>query len=263
MKNGTLSPIGMVVAGCWLATGVAWAKPPVEPPRSGPQTGGIPRCAAELAECTINLTQTDGLLQGCEDALAPCQATAGQAFPATGQTTCWDSSGGEIDCEGSGHDGEIQAGATLTYTDNGLTIRDENTGLMWMKQDDNNGDCGNLSGSLDKDCTFTWDEAFTFVTSLNASAFAGYTDWRLPNAKELQSIVNYENQDPAVSEAFNTDCAQACSLATCSCTAAEPYWSSTSFAPVPTAFFVSFNEGVVNGADKGSFARVRAVRGGL
>jgi len=200
--------------------------------------------------------------------LAECQAAEGQAFPATGQETCWDSSAFEvvkIDCEGSGHDGEIQAGATLTYTDtdNGLTIRDENTGLVWMKQDDNNGDCESLPGSLDKDCTFTWAQAFEFVTSLNENRFADYTDWRLPNAKELQSIVNYENQDPAVSEAFNTDCAQACSLATCSCTAAEPYWSSTSFTPVPTAFFVSFNEGVVNGADKGSFARVRAVRGGL
>ncbi len=34
-----------------------------------------------------------------------------QAFPATGQTTCWNSQGGVIACAGTGQDGDIQAGA--------------------------------------------------------------------------------------------------------------------------------------------------------
>jgi hypothetical protein len=99
--------------------------------------GGLPRCEAELAECLINLTETERLLQVCEDDLAQCQAVAGQAFPATGQTSCWDSTGALIDCEGTGHDGDIQAGAGLSFTDTGLTIIDNNTKLEWMKQDDN------------------------------------------------------------------------------------------------------------------------------
>ena len=48
------------------------------------------------------------------------------------------------------------------------------------------------------------------IAGLNSTAFAGYTDWRLPNVKELQSIVNYENVIPAVSPAFNTGCEPAC-----------------------------------------------------
>src|SRR5207249_5145188 len=55
-------------------------------------------------------------------------------FPATGQTTCWDSSGNVIPCAGTGQDGDLQKGAPLSYTDNGDgTITDNNTGLMWEK----------------------------------------------------------------------------------------------------------------------------------
>ena len=230
MKRSRLSRLGMLVAGGWLATGMAWAAAPDE----GSRVGGIPRCETELAECTINLTETEGLLQVCEEALAACQATQGQAFPATGQVSCWDSAGNLLEsCAGTGHDGEIQAGADLSYTDNGLTITDNNTQLEWMKQDDNNGDCASLPGSLDKDCTFTWDEAFNFVASLNAANHAG-GDWRVPNAKELQSIVNYENFNPAVSaDEFNTGCEPLCTVDACSCTAKSVFWSSTSFAIDP------------------------------
>jgi hypothetical protein len=54
---------------------------------------------------------------------------------ATGQTTCWDSSGNVVACGGTGQDGEILAGAALSYTDNGDgTITDNNTALMWGKR---------------------------------------------------------------------------------------------------------------------------------
>jgi len=120
MKKSTSIWIGLVVAGCWLATGVLWAKPPGERPRAG----GLPKCEAELTDCTVNLTETTGELMQCESALAGCQATAEQAFPATGQTICWDNSGGLIGCAGTGQDGEIKAGAKLAYTDTGMTIID-------------------------------------------------------------------------------------------------------------------------------------------
>jgi hypothetical protein len=72
-----------------------------------------------------------------------------QQYPATGQTTCWDSAGAVIPCAGTGNDGDIQAGATLSYTDNGDgTITDNNTGLMWAKKSDD--------GSIhDKDNAYT------------------------------------------------------------------------------------------------------------
>lgn len=51
-------------------------------------------------------------------------------FPASGHTTAY----------GTGSDGDVQAGSTLSYTDNGDgTITDNVTGLMWEKKDDSGG----------------------------------------------------------------------------------------------------------------------------
>jgi hypothetical protein len=161
----------------------------------------------ETVEALIDACFDDitGALSGTPP--APC----GQ-FPATGQTTCYSAAGGVIACPGTGQDGDIQAGATLSYTDNGDgTITDNNTGLMWEKQSDD--------GSIhDQDNPYIWADAFDHIDMLNATAFAGYTDWRLPNIKELLSILNYEVSDPAVSPAFDTDCTPGCTVLTCSCT---------------------------------------------
>ena len=61
------------------------------------------------------------------------------------------------------------------FTDNGDgTITDLATGLMWQQADNGEG--------LD------WEDALNYAESLN---MAGYDDWRLPDAKELQSIIDY------------------------------------------------------------------------
>ncbi len=61
------------------------------------------------------------------------------------------------------------------FVDNGDgTISDLSTGLMWQKSDDGN--------------TSDWEEALDYSENLS---LAGYDDWRLPNIKELQSIVDY------------------------------------------------------------------------
>lgn len=54
------------------------------------------------------------------------------------------------------------------------TILDRATGLIWQK-----GDSGKA---------LNWEQALAYAEALN---LAGHSDWRLPNAKELQSIVNY------------------------------------------------------------------------
>jgi len=65
------------------------------------------------------------------------------------------------------------------FTDNGDgTVTDRATGLMWMKVD---------SGILKKG-KMDWEQALEWAENLE---YAGYSDWRLPNAKELQSIVDY------------------------------------------------------------------------
>lgn len=106
---------------------------------------------------------------------------------------------------------------------------------------------------------------FEFVAALNANNHADHADWRVPNLKELQSIVNYENFEPAVSAEFNTGCVPGCTVETCSCTAATFYWSSTARARLLFSLWrVHFVDGNVSGDDK-DFERnqVRAVRGGL
>jgi len=206
-----------------------------------------------------------GTLQDCPADLSTCNAdlvaceSAGRS-PATGQTTCWSTGGVVIPCAGTGQDGDVRAGAALAYTDNGDgTITDANTGLMWEKQ--SNGDFS----VHDMGNVYTWDQAFSVhVAALNGASFAGHTDWRVPNVKELMGIVNYENASPAVSLPFNTNCTYPCTVLTCSCTAGVYYWSSSSVANGPTAAWnVNFDIGLVFATDKSSGnLYVRAVRGG-
>ena len=54
------------------------------------------------------------------------------------------------------------------------TILDEATGLTWMKTDSEKG--------------MNWEEALAYAEGFE---YAGHTDWRLPNAKELHSILDY------------------------------------------------------------------------
>src|SRR5207245_11282235 len=132
-------------------------------------------------------------------------------------------------------------------------------GLMWEKLWDD--------GSVhDEDNHYTWATAFAgHVAALNALNFAGHNDWRLPNVRELQSIVNYQTFNPIVSSAFNTNCAPGCQATTCSCTGLGDYWSSTSSVSDPwNAWYVSFRYGDVDAfgrsGGKSSAAFVRAVR---
>ena len=108
----------------------------------------------------------------------------------------------------------------------------------------------------------------TFLAALNAGGgFAGHTDWRIPNIKELQSIVDYEIANPSVNAAFHTSATcTGCTdvtAAACSCTAADAwYWSSpTVNSAGSSAWFITFDIGSVSAYTKGFGGHVRAVRG--
>lgn len=61
------------------------------------------------------------------------------------------------------------------YIDNkDQTISDKSTGLVWQKSDSGMG--------------LNWPMALSYCETLT---FAGHSDWRLPNVKELHSIVDY------------------------------------------------------------------------
>jgi len=116
------------------------------------------------------------------------QALAQRArVPQTGQTTCWDAAGNPILCDGTGQDGDVQAGVawpTPRFTDRrDGTVRDNLTGLIWLQNADCFGDR-------------TWAQALTDANAL-VSGRCGLTDgskagdWRLPNIKELQSLIDF------------------------------------------------------------------------
>ncbi len=81
---------------------------------------------------------------------------------------------------------------SYTKSSDGLTVKDNVTGLTWQKSPDTNGD-GKID-SLDK---MTLAEARARPAVLNAARYGGYTDWRLPTIKELYSLMNFSGTDPS------------------------------------------------------------------
>lgn len=81
------------------------------------------------------------------------------------------------------------------FTDNNDgTITDNSTGLMWSKYDNGTG--------------LNWQEALEWAEQKNQEKYLGYNDWRLPDAKELQSIVDYTRSpqatnSPAINPVFS------------------------------------------------------------
>ncbi len=83
------------------------------------------------------------------------------------------------------------------YRDNGDgTVTDLWTGLMWKRCVEGLSGAGCDIGSV---ATFTWGAALQRAEAVNASGgFAGYNDWRLPNIKELRSLVEHACWSPAI-----------------------------------------------------------------
>ncbi|NEX16856.1 MAG: hypothetical protein C1943_09565 [Halochromatium sp.] len=86
---------------------------------------------------------------------------------------------------------------SFPFVDNGDgTITDANTGLMWSQCSAGQSGSECASGLAD---TMHWDEALTYAEN---ATHAGYDDWRLPNRKELQSLIDYSAYGPAINEQF-------------------------------------------------------------
>jgi hypothetical protein len=157
------------------------------------------------------------------------------------------------------------------------TITDSTTGLMWEVKCDGTS-CPSVH---DKDTFYEWTKILTrHLATLNTRCdgdnttrcahdspdcdgigngrcgHAGYTDWRIPTLSELETLSNtyaaYATV-PTTFRAFNS-CAADCDVITCSCTAANYYWS--------TSTSVGFGYGTMYGNDRKLFQHLRAVRGG-
>ncbi len=155
---------------------------------------------------------------------------------------------GQTDSYGPGDDGALQNGVawpTPRFTDNGNgTVTDNLTGLIWLK----NANCFGWR---------TWNDALNDSFYLT-SGYCGLTDgsqagdWRLPNLRELQSLVDYGQTRPALPATHPfTDVQRGF------------YWSSTSLDEGNSAaWHLHFGNGFLSNMDKTYTDYVWCVRGG-
>jgi len=143
----------------------------------------------------------------------------------------------------------VRGGQTSqSFTDNGDgTVTDMKTGLTWQQ--------GDSSQSR------SWEEALTYCENLELPV--GQTDWRLPNIKELRSIIDTATHSPAIDLTNFPD------------TNLGDYWSSThgwtyshhngTYTPSGAwaiSLSISHDDGYVNKLPTSSNAFARCVRGG-
>jgi hypothetical protein len=199
------------------------------------------------------------------------QPTRQPGWLGTGQLKSWQAITSDAGLSQVRDDAMQAAGHPAIFRDNADgTVTDRRTGLMWEKK------CDGCGGLHDVRHDYRWSGAdrgptvWDWLAEVNrehGTGFAGYSDWRLPNLKELQSIVDYERFNPAVGPTLDAAlCGLGCddlAEAACSCTAMSTYWTSTSFVVDPSmAFTVAFHLGLVGERSKEAFAFVRAVRAG-
>ena len=143
----------------------------------------------------------------------------------------------------------LESTPTSDFTVNGNgTVTHAKTGLVWKQCAEGLSGVACASGAA---AQMTWAGALKAANIANAAQFAGYTDWRLPNRKELESIVEFCGFDPAINQTVFP------------ATPASMLWSATSYLPNPTlAWVVYYTVGFTDASDKAGTAFARLVRGG-
>ena len=138
---------------------------------------------------------------------------------------------------------------------------------MWEQKCDCQKSLHDYQGRYRWSADGTFETVWDWIAKVNGESrggFAGYDDWRIPNVKELLSLVDFERHDPAVAIELDT-CEQACDEpggAGCACTMKAAYWTSTTFADFPAhALQVDFVNGSLDDRLKTRRSHVRAVRG--
>ncbi|MEI6060019.1 MAG: DUF1566 domain-containing protein, partial [Bacteroidota bacterium] len=146
-------------------------------------TGVLILLNMNLAGCKKDDTSTiSGDLQ-----VVPREAAYAGCYPVEGtsQTGIWDATGNSITpVLGDaffGQDAQFTHTApAYTKSSDGLTVKDEITGLTWQKTYEKP-----TSGGM-----YYWAETQTEVDNLNKQNYGGYNDWRVPTIKELYSLWN-------------------------------------------------------------------------
>jgi fibronectin type 3 domain-containing protein len=176
--------------------------------------------------------------QACDTTLDPLGFVLQLAD--TRQTICYDTAGTEINCAGTGQDGEY-TGTELSYTDNGDdTVTDNLTGLMWQK-------------GVGTTITWQWGLANSYCMNL-VHGTGSLADWRLPTIRQLETLMIYNttSTDRAIDTSYFP------------MTVFGIYWSSTvATVDSTTAWLGDFQRGDLIMQSKVTPYYVRCVRGQL
>jgi len=129
------------------------------------------------------------------------------------------------------------------------TVTHTRTGLMWKQCSEGLSGAGCTTGTAAR---YSWQAALQLAETLNARAgFATFNDWRVPNQKELKSIVERQCDTPSINAAIFP------------ATVSSGYWSASPYAGVATsAWGVNFGNGSGGASSKSGSNYVRLVRGG-
>lgn len=136
------------------------------------------------------------------------------------------------------------------YTDHGDgTVTDQVTGLIWARcslGQNNDATCSGTAG------TYHWQGALAVAQTANGDSYLGHDDWRLPNVRELRSLVDQACVSPAINTTLFPN------------TASNEYWTSSVYAGINTtyAWYVNFSGGHESADFLDAISRVRLVRGG-
>ncbi|MBF0537120.1 MAG: DUF1566 domain-containing protein [Nitrospirae bacterium] len=155
---------------------------------------------------------------------------AGQ-YGAFDYSAIWSS--GQTHSYATGDDGALQKGVAWPiprFTDNADgTVTDNLTGLVWSK---------NAGTPIAGACAYglkTWQQALDLMKCLNTAAYLGYSDWRLPNIKELFSLVDHADSYPVIVQNhpfINVKSGN--------------YWSSTvAYSNVQSAWYLNMDDGII------------------
>ena len=176
----------------------------------------------------IGIVVTTGLFLMGQEAWSPVTYNG---VPKTGQVTS----------SYTGDDGELQFGVPWPnprFSDNGdETVTDNFTGLVWTR------DAQHISGLLN------W---YDCIDSCNNLEFAGFDDWRLPNALEILSLTDYENYDPALPNNHPF----------LNLPSPLSFWCSTTRTLTGDAYHVALKNGTINHFSKNDARYAWCVRGG-
>lgn len=179
-----------------FALGVIWLGGPV-----GVRAGGVGAVASQNGDVngdgTIDISDAvytlTFLFNGGPPPVPLKPAVLG--LPDSGQNFCYElieggRSADSVECSKAtcwGQDGAYSSGCADEgrFTDNGDgTVNDNCTGLMWQKN------TADIDGDGIENDQVSWCEALAYCEGLT---LAGHSDWRLPNVRESQSIINYGN----------------------------------------------------------------------